>query len=85
MLSKQLEDIVNIFKAGNESDSYIDAISFLFKMIEEEKEDGTFERNRYINTLISIHNRLRYKYKEDFNGPLLSWYRRYIEIYGDKE
>lgn len=84
MLSKPLQDIVDIFKNGDESDSYVDAIAFLFKLMEEEKENGTFVKEQYINTALSIHIRLRNKYNEDFNGSLLSWFRRYIGLYEDK-
>lgn len=85
MLSKPLQDIIDIFKNGGESDSYVDAVSFLFKLMEEDKENETFDKEQYINTALSIHNRLRSKYNEDFNGSLLSWFRRYIGLYEDSK
>lgn len=82
---RELDIIVKIFEDGNESDAYIDAVKFLHKIISESKADGTFDRNTYIEHGLSIHNKLRFKYEQDFNGPLLHWYRRFIGVYEDKE
>lgn len=82
---RELDIIVKIFQDGNESDAYIDAVKFLHKIIVEAKDEGTFDRNTYFQSAISIHNKLRFKYNEDFNGPLLHWYRRFIGLYEDKE
>ncbi|AFC21585.1 hypothetical protein GAP32_135 [Cronobacter phage vB_CsaM_GAP32] len=61
---------------------YISTVTFLFKTISEEKESGTYDMEKYFSNAISIHNRLREKYNADFNGPLLSWYRRFIGLHG---
>jgi hypothetical protein len=81
-----LKQIVDIFEQGNESELYIDTVKFLFKQILEEKANETFEMTKYFQSAISIHARLRSsRYNADFNGPLLSWYRRFIGLHGDKE
>ncbi len=85
MLSKPLQDIIDILKNGGESDTYIDTVTFLFNRMVEDKENGTFERDKYINPALSIHIRLRNRHKEDFNGSLLTWYRRFIELYEDSK
>jgi len=61
---------------------YISTVEFLFKTICEEHEAGTYERSKHFDSAIQIHNRLRYHYKADFNGPLLMWYRRFIGLHG---
>lgn len=84
-IPEQLNIIVQIFESGGESDSYIDAVKYIHKMIIEDKEDGSFDKEVYFESAISIHNKLRSKYNADFNGPLLHWYRRFIGLYEDKE
>lgn len=79
-----LKEIVDKFKNGNESELYIEAVEYLFKTIREEKEAGTFEMTKHFQNAIAIHARLRSsRYCEDFNGQLMSWYRRYIGLHGE--
>lgn len=80
-LNESLIAIIEILKTG-ESDSYVDAATFLFKQMQEDKDNDTYDMKKYWDSAISIHILLRNKYKADFNGPLLSWYRRYIGLYG---
>ncbi len=61
---------------------YISTVEFLFKNMSEDKKTGTYNMKKYFTNAISIHNRLRGKYNADFNGPLLSWYRRFIGLHG---
>ncbi|SOK58938.1 hypothetical protein [Yersinia phage fHe-Yen9-03] len=49
-------------------------------MMIEAKEAGTYNRKDFSAALL-VHNCLRNKYKQDFNGELLSWYRRFIGLY----
>ena len=81
-MNKSLKAIIDILKIGGESDAYIDAVTFLFNKMMEEKENDTYDIDKYFKSAISIHNRLRKKYNADFNGPLLSWFRRFIGLHG---
>lgn len=81
----ELEMIIKILQEGDESGSYIDAVKFLHKMMLEAKEEGTFDKDTYFSSAISIHNKLRNKYNQDFNGELLRKYRLFIGLYEDKE
>lgn len=82
---ESLNVIVEIFKKGEESDMYISTVEFLFKTICEEKEAGTYDMKKHFESAIQIHIRLRGHYQADFNGPLLSWYRRFIGLHGGLE
>ena len=63
---------------------YIESVENLFNIIRAEKEAGTFEMTNHFQNAISIHARLRSsRYCEDFNGQLMSWYRRYIGLHGE--
>lgn len=74
--------ITSILREGNEDDSYIKAVYNLHCVMLEEQENEIYDIKKYFNYCISVHNKLRHKYNEDFNGPLLSWYRRFIGLYG---
>lgn len=84
-MNESLLAIIEILKKGEESDMYINTVEFLFKTMCEEKAAGTYEMKKHFDSAIQIHNRLRYNYHADFNGPLLSWYRRFIGLYGGLE
>lgn len=77
-----LDAIIEIFKKGEESDMYISTVEYLFKTICDEKEAGTYDMKKHFESAIQIHIRLRGHYQADFNGPLLSWYRRFIGLHG---
>ncbi|QXO11279.1 hypothetical protein pEaSNUABM19_00133 [Erwinia phage pEa_SNUABM_19] len=75
---KHLDEIIQLLT--DESDTYISTVKFLHSMMIETKEAGTYNRKDFSAALL-VHNCLRNKYKQDFNGELLSWYRRFIGLY----
>jgi hypothetical protein len=78
-----LDDIIAIFELGGESEMYLKTVKLLFELILLDKEENTYSTVQNFKFKISIHNKLRSsKYNEDFNGPLLMWYRRFIGLHG---
>lgn len=70
---------------GKESESYIDAVKFVHLDIINSEINNIPINNIIKSCALMIHNKIRYSYNEDFNGPLLSWYRKFIKIYGENK
>lgn len=76
-----LDEIIKIFKDGNESSTFIDTVQYLHNLVLTKNPNA----DKFINALLGVHNKLRNKYKLDFNGEILYEYRRFIGLYKEKE